>query len=90
MVLKENWLCIALYLTELFSITREKQTNRNGLKAGGYGFNLRLDVMFRWDQGDRNAFWFLSCLSWPWFDVSHDDIFITIALSALYALDHQV
>lgn len=29
MVLKENWHCIALYLTELFSITREKQTNRS-------------------------------------------------------------
>lgn len=30
--------------------------------------------MFCWDQGDCNALWFLSCLSWPWFDVSHDDI----------------
>lgn len=73
------WHCIALYLTERFSNTRENQTHRSfctrnvdsKLAVMGLTYDL---TMLCWDQGDCNALWFLSCLSWPWFDVSHDDI----------------
>lgn len=75
-------------------INRGNQTHvlldqKCGIKAGGYGFNLRLsDVQWR-SRWLRSGFY--RGLRWPWFDVRRaDDIFFTITISVLCALNHQV